>query len=193
MEYTKDYLYDECIKKLRKLPERKEKKRIQEMKNCNHLFVLLASKDNLEFEDNFCENKVECVHCGLTNKYITLEDEFFFHYSLGYGYNNVTLETKVFNEVFEKSFDRKNRTFDDSVINLISTEELPTNHPDLLYNLAKYINPDGTNEELFSIMKKLHELETDSEKELLIDINNSHSLYNRYLNVYEPRRVRRIS
>ena len=95
-------------------------------------------------------------------------------------YNRKTLESKLFNETFQHSYSRGGKEFNNRDINLISDESLLTYHPGLLYRLALQINPLGDNEELFNIMKNLHQLETFQEKIRLQTEEQAISLLERY-------------
>ncbi len=63
-------LMAQCSRKLIKVSPEEDQKRIDEIENCDHLFVKLRDYDH----PNLDLNVIECVHCGVTNKYIELEN-----------------------------------------------------------------------------------------------------------------------
>lgn len=170
----------QCTRKLVKISDEETKKRIKEIENCDHLFVKL--KENKEFIDNPDATIIECVNCGVTNKYFELERtmmryrrsfEYYlvntFH-QLDIDYNDTTIESAMMIELRKKT----------NEFNLMSDEILRTFHPGLLYQIAKIINPSGTNEELFQIMKELNEIETTRERNKLIQVDDANELIERY-------------
>ena len=62
----------------------------------------------------------------------------------------------------------------------MSKEVIKTHQAGLLYKLALKINPTGTYEELFEIMKTLNELETNLEKWKLSKVEQCDDLLDRY-------------
>ena len=160
--------FAQYIRSLNTTPENAIIKR-EKMLNCNHLFV------KLKIEKPNCEphSEVECVHCGLTNKYRLLEDFFRIKQMASDQYKERTLESKVFDEIKDKSS-----------LNLISDKAIETNHPSLLYKLALTINPNANQNELFTIMQALNNLETDEEKLHLRKEEQAISLLKRYKNTY---------
>ena len=152
--------------------------RKEEMLNCNHLFLKLKDKEYVGsyHSSDCCDDSaiVECVYCGLTNKFKYLE-EIFGEYD-----QNQTIESSMFDEIFKKGYRRSGKSFNDSVFNLISYDVIKTNHPQLLYKLALIINLKGTTEELFNIMSILNELETNLEKWKLSKVEQCNDLLKRY-------------
>lgn len=187
--------FGQCMRKLRIVPTEFIKKRQEEIRNCNHLFVKLRQGEEV-FECHSTDyykgaNEVECVHCGLTNRFNRIEEVLDIEYiefsksfrgmiSSLIGYNKKTLESLMFDEVFKDSYFRGGKSFNNSDVNLISEECLLTCHPGLLYRLALQINPLGSKEELFEIMKQLHLLETTQEKIRLQTVEQSTQLLDRY-------------
>ena len=86
----------------------------------------------------------------------------------------------MFEEVFKNSYAREGKSFNNSDINLISGECLRTCHPNLLYLLAIQINPNGSYQEIFDIMKKLNSLETSQERIRLQTVEQANELIERY-------------
>ena len=178
--------FGQCMRKLRKTSIEFTLQRQEEIRRCNHLFVKL--KEGEEYfgihSTDYCRtaHDVECVHCGLTNKFIKIEEiieakDFDFYLS---GHNSQTIETQMFKEIFKKSYVRGGKTFCNSNINLISDECLKTCHPNLLYLLAIQINPYGSYQEIFEIMKKLNLLETPQEQIRLQTVEQAKDLIERY-------------
>ena len=83
-------------------------------------------------------------------------------------------------ETFKNGYRRGGKSFDNSVFNVISKEVIKTHQAGLLYKLALKINPTGTYEELFEIMKTLNELETNLEKWKLSKVEQCDNLLDRY-------------
>ena len=183
--------FGQCLRKLRKQPEDIVIKRKEEMEKCNHLFVLLKKGEVVggfhSSDYYYDQNIVECVHCGLTNKFIKIEERFlepgsnYTHNTLFPShYNERTLETGMFLEIFKDAYRRGGKAFDESVINLISKEPLYTTHSGFLYKMALTINPNGSYEELFQIMKELWQIETREEKLQLLTLDKAEELIKRY-------------
>lgn len=141
----------------------------EKMLKCKHLFVKLKEGERFSgFHSSDYEQDpslVECVHCGLTNRYL-LENDFYrensYLYSSAEKYY-MFINNRIIRMKYNKGYTRGGKTF-----NMISQEELKTNHPDKLYYMAKQIKPEGKNKELFVIMKKInYEIETLEEKRML--------------------------
>ena len=173
-EQSYNDLMAQCLKRLIKTTENEEQNRINEINNCNHLFVKLRDSEN--------NNIVECVHCGVTNKYHELETtmtkcqkslEYYVRTNLhlkDVSFNEMTIESMMMNKILENNPN----------ISMLSDRVIRTDHPGLLYEIAKSINPDADTEELFEIMYALHELETVEEKKKLNSIEVSQELIKRY-------------
>lgn len=70
--------FGQCMRKLRIVSTEFTQKRQEEIRKCNHLFVKLRKGEEL-FECNSTDyykgaNEVECVYCGLTNRFNRIED-----------------------------------------------------------------------------------------------------------------------
>ena len=187
--------FAQCMRKLRIVPNEIREKRQEQIRNCNHLFVKIrVGKEVHGFNstDYYKDpDEVECLHCGLTNRYNQIETILEKEYIECFQtfrimtpsltrYNKRTLESQLFTEIFKKSYVRGGKSFKNSTLNLISEECLLTYHPSLLYRLALQINPSGNNDELFEIMKQLHSLETNQEKIRLQTEEQAISLLKRY-------------
>ena len=135
---------------------------VKKMNECNHLFV--------KFKDGVLVNLghtsdcyydapiVQCVHCGLTNKYVAEEE-------LDKMYNLYTDPIKkIYNQVFFEQYGsayRKGKYFDESVLNVISEDVLKVGNyyfcdPVSLYDSAKKVNQSSDNSELFKTMVELY-------------------------------------
>lgn len=175
--------FGQCMRKLRIVSTEFTQKRQEEIRNCNHLFIKLRQGEKVfgHHSTDYYKgaNEVECVHCGLTNRFNKIEEALDIKYALTV-YNKKTIESQMFEEVFNDSYFRDGKSFNNSEVNLINEECLLTCHPGLLYRLALKINPLGNNEELFEIMKQLHLLETDQEKIRLQTEEQAISLLDRY-------------
>lgn len=188
-------VFGQCMRKLRIVPTEFTQKRQEEIRSCNHLFIKLRQGKEVfgcHSTDYYKDaDEVECVNCGLTNKFNRIEellDSKYIEFSKSFsgmipsltGYNKKTLESQIFEEVFKDSYFRGGKSFNNLDVNLINEECLPTYHPGLLYQLALRISPLGNNEELFKIMKQLHLLETTQEKIRLQTEEQATSLLDRY-------------
>lgn len=187
--------FGQCMRKLRIVSTEIKQKRQEEIKKCNHLFVKLRKGEVIvgcHSTDYYTgANEVECVHCGLTNRFNKIEevlDNEYLELSKRFNgmipsltrYNKKTPESEMFDEIFKDSYFRGGKIFNNLDVNLINEECLPTCHPGLLYQLALRISPLGNNEELFKIMKQLHLLETTQEKIRLQTEEQATSLLDRY-------------
>ena len=153
--------------------------KVLQMRKCSHLFVKLKyghwtggfHSSDYEYEPGI----FQCVHCGLTNKYdkeCNILKKYHYHIPMHYVYNK-----EIFNKTFSKRYSRKG-FFDESVLNLISSEVLNTNYSQVLYKVANTVKPGGTKEEIFEIMKDLNTL--ISEGKCFIETNDINELIDRY-------------
>lgn len=156
--------FAQYIRSLNTTPENANIKR-EKMLSCNHLFVKLK-REQKEYQ---ILSEVECVHCGLTNKYHSLENFFRIKQMASDQYKERTLESILFDEIMNIPN-----------LNLISDEVIETNHPGLLYQLALTINPEANQDELFTIMNTLHNLENEQERLHLRRPEQSSALLKRY-------------
>lgn len=160
-----------------------------EMNECDHLFVKL--KEGISycgFHSSDCGNDpitVICLKCGLTNRFILMDDidrecDMILRYKNPYYKAYQEVNDRVFRKQFNHAYRRGGKSFDDSVFNLISKSVFKSNHPILLYNIAKSMNPSMHDTELFEIMKKLHEIETPKERLGLRSENEIKEVIERY-------------
>lgn len=178
------YMYSKSERKFIKRREERE----NEIKKCNHLFLILKNKEYVGgFHSSDCGYEpsiLECVHCGLTNKFEYLEEttdvDLYLYHIRDHNQMFHTIETNLLHKLYPDAWKRGGKSFDNSVFNLISDGVIATHHAGLLYKLALIINPQGTNEELFNIMSELSELETDLEKFKLNTIEQCADLLDRY-------------
>lgn len=179
--------FSQCINNL--LIEPKEAEKIKnEIENCNHLFVLLEKGEKISgchsTDYYYNPDKIECVHCGLTNKFKKIEDTIITTGDAGLlllpHQKKKTLQSEMWEKIFATAYSSNGKYFDNSKVNLISKEPLLTNHPRLLYECALEINPIGDVEELFEIMKALNFLETYQERIRFQTKEQANSLIERY-------------
>ena len=174
-------LVAQCSRKLIKLPKEEELARIKEIRNCNHLFVKLRENEKSIYSSHDIPT-IECVHCGVTNKYVDLEYtlnkfpkslEYYvltrFHHT-NIEYNECTIETEMMNEI----------CYNKESISLMSDKIVRTLHPSVLYHIAKLLYPDDDNEKLITVMQKLSDLETPEERNGLCSIFDAKELIDRY-------------
>ena len=187
--------FAQCMRKLRDYSNEITETRKEEIHRCNHLFILLRKGEEIygcHSTDYYRDaDEVECVHCGLTNRFERIEsildndyNEYFKTFSgmisSSTRYNRKTLESQLFREIFKNLYYRGGKSFNNSNLNLISKECLLTYHPGLLYRLALQINPSANDKEIFEIMKQLHILETNQEKIRLQTEEQATGLLDRY-------------
>ena len=132
---------------------------------CNHEFIVY-SKENSKHK-----KIIECVHCGLTNKYTLYEN-----------YINQKLFENEFKRKKYESYETQlfnNSIKDITNINFLSQEELTSNHISLLYQLAVILADDSKdNYQIFEIMKLLDSLE--DELELTADVDKKMKILKKY-------------
>ncbi len=153
--------------------ELKEKQMLQ----CNHLFVKLKDREvyggfhstDYEYEPSV----VKCVHCGLTNYYMSsYERDYRNHYAKRY-LDYVEMNDRVYKSQAQKGFKRGS---------LMSEEVLNSKHPEYLYAIALKIKPNGKKKDLFDVMKALYELETPQER-MSWSFPNEEELIEKYQNM----------
>ena len=166
----------------------KEKKYLldkqKEMEECEHLFI---KKTNGYWINGFHSSDyeyapciVECLHCGLTNLYLVKDYSSKLELIYPFVYNKfIEMNNTIFNNKYYNAYGKKG-WFDENVLNLISSEPLYSEHPQILYEMAKLINSDASNDELFEIMKNIHEIETLEERMGLLNKKEINELLERY-------------
>lgn len=156
------------------------KRKMENMKCCNHLFVYLNGLDIYGSKNTMT---VECVHCGITNKFLQLE-EFFNSNSrinpFSLPKNTKTLQSEMFMQMLKQNHCQNDQSFNEIGLKFMSEEILPTYHPGLLYQLALQIKFDASIEETFDVMKQLHALETNIEVLHLQTLEQANDLFIRY-------------
>lgn len=157
---------------------REERKK--QIRGCNHEFVLLKEGgwnncggfDSTDYVYDY--NVIECVHCGVTNKYKELEQILREEQVSIFPKIKLSVETEEFNLIFNKPYSDR---FD---VNLISSRVIDSNHVKILYDVAKKIYPYESNQKIVDIMHKLSLLETNSEKMNLNSVEDAKDLIIRY-------------
>ena len=124
------------------------KTRRDQMKICPHLFVVTKRGSKVGEEQS--THIIRCVYCDLTNEYLKDNPILLNEYQI--------LHNIIFtNFILESEKSKKNIPF-------LSLDLFSSNHPGLLYRLAKDIKHDASKEELFKIMQRLREIETTEER-----------------------------
>lgn len=155
---------------------REERKK--QIRKCNHEFVLLKEGgwcggfNSSDYEYDY--NIIECVHCGVTNKYEELEQILREEQVSIFPKIKLSVETEEFNSIFNKPYSDR---YD---VNLISSQVIDSKHAKILYDVAKKIYPYASNEKIIDIMYNLNLLETDSEKMNLNTVEDTKELIIRY-------------
>ena len=150
-------------------------KKRKQMEKCKHLFI--KTKDGYwvpgfhSTDNEYIDSTIMCIHCGLTNEFILnglTQQRYFRNISLTAPYyaSIIKLNNELFRKQLKNNYNPKKESTED-MLNMISNESLNTIHPKELYLIAKRINPEADNAELFEIMKDIHEIETDIEKHQL--------------------------
>ncbi len=117
-----------------------------QMKICHHLFVV-SKKDS---ENDKPARIIKCVYCGLTNEYLREKP------------NKLNDYQKLLNSIFIESFQINEN--ENNNIDLLTSELFISRHPEILYRLAKDIETNASQEELFKIMCQLRKIETIEER-----------------------------
>lgn len=144
----------------------------KEIEKCDHLFLKLREGYDVKgFHSTdyyHVPSTIECVKCGLTNKYSDMSiKERLIYSKINDVQNQISLNKRLF------------KLIDKNSINLISDEALNTNHPRVLYYLAKKISQSEENDEIFKIMKEIYALETPYEREFMKTSDEAINVYNR--------------
>ena len=171
--------------------------REQEVMQCRHDFVMLkparymgaCSLPNCEIE----EPVVECIHCGLTNKYTYFMEVMRLIGNVKYNdYDNknylylnsrkvdaLPFESLLFNKLMTSSYVKLYGLSNE--INPHQYEQYAINsaHISVLYQTAKEL-VNGSDREVFEAMALLHELETLQEMMQIETKDDTRELVNRY-------------
>ena len=189
-----------------KLADSKRDELFAKWRGCKHLFVVIEETRHIgAFHSSDCETvpaRVECVHCGLTNKLIKIEDvvnkspdgRFCEHYDYNYGV--VIRNHSYATEEFVRQFGWDNEGLDKQ--RFLSKEKFPSWHPGVLFQIARELYfskqnfsihnlPDASNNKcvndedaIFAIMKELHENETTLEQLKISSPVHASALIERY-------------
>ena len=159
--------------------EKKLLKIKKHMEECDHLFIKkqkgfwATGFHSSDYE--YIPTVVICLKCGLNNQ--SRDEEYdrlrLSMHPLVYYWDQINYE------VFRKQFPSSKKG--ESTYNFISDEEFRPINPVTLYQIAIYINPNGTNEEIFNMMKELNEIQNREgrfeidNKELLNGLKNRFS------------------
>ena len=171
------YLYRSSFDRQKEHFREERKKQIR---GCNHEFVLLKESgwnncggfDSSDYVYDY--NVIECVHCGVTNKYEELEQILREDQVSIFPKIKLSVETEEFNLIFNKPYSDK---FD---VNLISSQVIDSKHAKIFYDVVKKIYPYASNEKIVDIMHMLSLLETNSEKMHLNSVEDAKDLIIRY-------------
>ena len=168
--------------------------RRQQMRRCNHEFILLKEgcwHNGMGFNSSdyvYEHNTIECVHCGLTNKYKKIEDTLMEMNESESIFSLKKIKPAVESEEFNLYFTKKDKVrtpfgigySDKFDVKLISKKIINSTHAPLLYHIARTIDINADNDRLIEIMLKLIELENDKEKMNLNTLEDAKSLISRY-------------
>lgn len=175
------------------LTKAQELKRIEEIKACNHEFVIIKKGKYIgAFHSSDCgfeSDTIECIHCGLTNKFIKMVESMRPHFS---GLHDIYLSNK--SEPFESMLFNgflNNTDYED--INFISSDELASDYPKLLYDIAVSINPEADSQELFFIMEELNDLQTRTERLKTCTLKDAEPLIIRYKEKHKVKKIGKLS
>ncbi len=165
-------LEKELIKVKKELEEELIKVK-KDMEECDHLFIKQREGywscgfHSSDYE--YTPTVVTCLKCGLNNQSHNREyDKIWLLINHGYYYYKNRINNEVFREQFPCSIKGE------SSYNFISDEEFGAFNPVTLYQIAIYIKPNGTNEEIFNTMKELNEIQNREGR--LLGINNQELL-----------------
>ena len=153
------------------LLEKKLLKIKKQTEECDHLFIKRREGYWLEgfhsSDYEYIPTIVTCLKCGLNNLPRGREYDriLLFMNRLEYYWSQIN------DEVFRKQYPCCKKG--ESAYNFISDEEFRAFNPVTLYQIAIYINPNGTHEEIFNMMKELNEIQC---KEGKIEIENKELL-----------------
>ena len=167
-----DLLFNDILAQFYKgyhLTDEMKEKRLNQVKNCNHLFVCT--------EVNNLSPVVECVHCGLNNRTLN----FYYKFMKYVDKNKIPKEYQNIFPFEAKLFMEQLPLKDSNKFNLLSDDVIRTSHASVLYQAAREINTYADNQIIFQIMKKLNSLETEFERIKIERIEDTYELVSRYL------------
>ena len=182
MNYKKEVTYEDVINELL-IPFSYDylRERRMQIYACKHEFLKMRP---YSFEEYYIPPTVECLKCGLTNKYIEKEEEleeerYYGINTHGINYEELTnyagklesMETYLFKEYFPTYFKLR-----DDELEYISDEAIDTTYGRLLKRAAYYrlasddrlsnLKIKIDNDEIFQMMKHIYNSEPDINKEL---------------------------
>lgn len=160
-------------------------------RNCNHLFVVVGKQESGPDGEPIPE-QVECVHCGLTNRLIKIEDaanERDHHIREYYDYGIKVRTHSYVTEEFVHQFGWRGEGLDEQ--QFLSKEEFSSWHPGILFQIASelffplrsLLNIGyGINSKtaIFLIMEELRELETPLEQIKISSVVHASALIERF-------------
>lgn len=154
--------------------EIKEKR--MKMKQCEHEFIIVKKFDfNDEGRYWYDDDIIECVHCGLSNKYIPFERLLLADSKINRTPKpKLSVESEEFNLIYPDRFQYGNNAI------LFSNIIIDSKHISLLYQIACFIKSDASANEIAEIMFKLNLLETKEERKYLSNIKDAENLIKRY-------------
>lgn len=167
-------------------------------RSCNHMFVILSKRGwHQSAIFHILDNPVliECVHCGLTNKFMLIEDtengypDARIHEREEFG---IKVRSRGYTtEEFVKQFgwDGNNEYLDGQ--RYLSHDTIPSYHSGILFRIARTIyfsvrdkidtgESEGMEDAIFAIMKELHEMETPLERLKISSLVHASALIERY-------------
>jgi hypothetical protein len=181
------------------LSEKQKQERTKEVMNCHHEFVMLKPRVyNGAFNSSDCEivdPVVECVHCGVSNKFSYLYEKLLFNGYIRHDSDNkaylVGSKFDLTDDVLVEHYPLESELFGKYVISpyvkLLGIKEPQYENPDMvidschikvLYQLAK--EDSLTDEEIFNNMKELYNLENYYERLMTKSIDDTKALKERY-------------
>ena len=185
--------------------EKEQKKREEVVNSCSHLFALYQpSKYDGACHSSDCSVEgpiIECVYCGLTNKFIHYEKQLessgmiikippewkilgFYDHLKYFGTRVYPFENQLF-----KKFEKRRNLNQIKILGIenantfqLSQEKyaIKSEHLGLLYKIATQLNAEGTEEEILEMMRSLFDFETSLEKLKLENPEDASELISRY-------------
>ena len=139
---------------------KKQHERDEEVKKCNHLFVVTRSDEHyttIDGKDHYSAPTIECVHCGVSNRLVNYHNRLW-NEDPSRIHSGYPFEGALFLENFIDYFkDGKIRDghFENIKAPFLSNEVLDINNAKYWYDAARSLKPNATDEEIFETMKYL--------------------------------------
>ena len=173
---------------------------LSKYRKCRHLFVVIKESEYIgAFHSSDCETipeRVECVHCGITNRLVDVEDvandlhgdcRIREYYQFG-----VKMRTRSYvTEEFVRQFGWNNEGLRKQ--RFLSEQPLRSNHPGVLFQIAQEFysavrgplndtigRSESVEESIFLIMKELHKMETSLEQFKISSVVQASALIERF-------------